>query len=193
MKRIIKSTNSRILEENLRYLKGNSINNALIREILIEEQQGFCAYTESRIESTDAIDIEHFNEKLKYIPEDNYENWYAVGHKWNNKYKKPYCLPIINPHDNDVESRIWYDIPTGIYMYDSEDIAAKNLVDIIGLNDGNLPKARIDHIKLIEDLYLNLDNSGLIDWLQNPVSKLQLIEFRRAMETAFNIDLTTVF
>lgn len=193
MKRIIKSTNSRILEENLRYLKGNSINNALIREILIEEQKGFCAYTESRIKSTDAIDIEHFNENLKYTPEDNYENWYAVEHKWNNKYKKPYCLPIINPHDDDVESRIWYDIPTGIYMYDSEDIAAKNLVDIIGLNDGNLPKARIDHIQLIIVLFNESGLNEINEWLKYPECKQQLIEFRRAMETAFNIDLSTVF
>jgi hypothetical protein len=49
---------------------------------------------------------------------------------------------------------------------------------------------RVNHIQLLKDLYeeSNLENNFEF-WLNNPKTKKQLIQFRRAMETVFNIKI----
>ena len=72
MKRILKSTYSRIILEDIIYKSNN--DNSKLGKILLSEQKGFCAYTEQYIGFEDANDIEHFNPNLKNKPEDNYYN-----------------------------------------------------------------------------------------------------------------------
>lgn len=193
MKQIVKSTNSTIVRNQLQYRKGNTTQNAVIRDLLIEEQQGFCAYTEARISVTDSIDIEHFDEKLKYRPDDNYFNWYAVSHRWNNKFKKDHKVPVVLPHDDDLEQRIWYDESTGHYLCDQDDLAANNLIEIVGLNQCGLPQERMGHVQLIKDLLKESMLDDFHEWLLFPETKKQLIKFRRAMETALVINLSMIF
>ncbi|MCJ1807253.1 hypothetical protein MRP92_10075 [Flavobacterium covae] len=82
MKRIIKSQESKVLQENLIYKKGS---NSKLTSILLEEQKNFCAYTEEYFGINDSPDIEHFNPHLKYQEGDSYNNWFMVKHKPNNK------------------------------------------------------------------------------------------------------------
>ncbi len=51
-----------------------------IRQALIEEQQGYCAYSEKYISPMHASEIEHFDDSKKNTAEDNYWNWYAISH-----------------------------------------------------------------------------------------------------------------
>ena len=53
MKFLAKSDQSEILRDGLLYKSGNTNGNKLLRSILLNEQKGFCAYTEEYLlEST---------------------------------------------------------------------------------------------------------------------------------------------
>jgi len=71
MKRVIKSEDSKVLEQGLEYKDGNSKNNKKLREILLTEQDGFCAYTEYCLCRAHKKEIDHFDPTLKNTPEDN--------------------------------------------------------------------------------------------------------------------------
>jgi hypothetical protein len=168
MKRVIKKPDSVILSEGLKYKKGDSENNKTIRTILEEEQDFFCAYTEYRISAGFARDIEHFDNTIKY--KDDYQNWFAVSHRWNVSFKKDekwrsFEGKILYPTAQDLEDRLWYDEDTGRYLHKIDDIEAQNLVEYLQIN----------HIELIEER------------INHPDTKKQLIQFRRAMETVFEI------
>jgi len=180
MKRIHKSDNSLIIKENLEYPKDTK----QIREILEKEQFNFCAYTEKRISSTYTIDIEHFNPQRKNIIK-YYNNWYAVGHKWNNKKSSKWenFQPVLHPSDESLEDRIFYDEKTGTYQTKIGDFEAINLLKLLDLNNFDLSQERRAFIKNIKTSKYN-DNE-LIDWLKES----NLIEFRRALETVFSVKL----
>lgn len=194
MKRIIKNLDSIIVVENLVYKENRSKNNKRIREILEEEQGYFCAYTEYPLEVAVARDVEHFDQTLKFKEEDNYKNWFAVSHRWNVTFKqdelwKTFEGEILYPTDEDFEKRLWYDEATGEYLHNLNDIAAENLKNYLQINQYQLVEERINHIQLLKDLYGSVDIEGFEFWLNNPTTKKQLIRFRRAMETAFNVIL----
>ena len=86
MKFFGKRPDSKILADELVYRKGNASNNSKIKEILIEEQFNFCAYTEKYFDNLDSIDVEHFNSNIK--GSDDYYNYYAVLHKPNLIFKQ---------------------------------------------------------------------------------------------------------
>jgi hypothetical protein len=195
MKRIIKKPDSKVIADELKYKKGQFENNARLRETLEEEQDYFCAYTEYRLNVGFARDIEHFNPTLKYQANDNYENWFAVSHRWNVTFKQDekwatFEGKILHPTSVDLEKRLWYDESTGNYLHQTNDIYAKNLKDYLQINLDELVSERINHIQLLKVLYedSNLENDFGF-WLNNPETKRQLIQFRRAMETVFNIKL----
>ncbi len=181
MKRILKSEHSLIIQQNLKYPKDRS----KIREILEKEQGGFCAYTENRITAAFAVDVEHFNPTLKNTIHDNYTNWFAVGHKWNikksDKWEK--FLPILHPTDPTFEDRIRYDIPSGTYKANVTDSEALNLINLLDLNDYQLSQERRAYIQNIKKSPFS--ELELIEWYKTS----NQIQFRRAIETAFNIKL----
>ncbi|MEL7005816.1 MAG: hypothetical protein AAFN93_24270, partial [Bacteroidota bacterium] len=48
-----------------------------IRHELLNEQKGFCAYSERYVDPMDACDVEHFDPRKKGTTVDDYWNWYA--------------------------------------------------------------------------------------------------------------------
>jgi len=154
MRYFSKVDTSKILSEGLVYLIQS--NRERLRQLLLQEQKGFCAYSERFVRGTDECDIEHFDPRLKETDADNYLNWYAVL-SWLNSHKAKKIdkyLPIAFPHDPSIQQRIRYD---GGYfnVVDDNDIEAKNLIDFLGLNKHELVldrKKHIDRIKSLMDL-----------------------------------------
>lgn len=148
MRRAVKYLDSKIIENSLRYISGNSVNNKKIASILFEEQRKFCAYTDEYISRTDSGDIEHFNPTIKDTPDDNYSNWFLVKHQWNKEksYKWKNYQPILHPTAEDFEERIIYF--DGDYFAKSDgDIEAQNLINLLKLDDAGLADERKRYIK----------------------------------------------
>jgi hypothetical protein len=188
MKRIIKNENSQIVVGKLNY----PANAPEIRTILEQEQNGFCAYTEYRISAGFSTDVEHFNPNLKSSKEDNYNNWFAVSHKWNNFKNNKWSdfQPILYLTDKDFENRIFYDKEEAFYLWKENDIEAENLIKLLNLNNNQLVKERKAKIELLKTLFSEQEKEiSFKKWLHHPKSKKNLIEFRRAIEEVFNINL----
>jgi hypothetical protein len=187
MKRILKNNNSEILTNKWVYPKDAQ----KIRSVLETEQDGYCAYTEAKISATYSVDIEHFNPNLKNTNNDSYTNWFAVSHKWNNKKSDKWAKyqPILHPTDEHLEIRVRYEIETGTYVCNSDDSSANNLIELLDLNNIGLINDRQNKIELIKDLFSESGVESFEKWLSHPKSKHDLIEFRRTIETVFNIEL----
>jgi len=187
MKRISKNNTSEILVKKMSYPKDAK----KIRAILEIEQNGFCAYTEAKLSATYATDIEHFNPTLKNTDKDDYQNWFAISHKWNNRKSNKWdnAKPILHPTEPDLEIRVRYEIETGMYVCNSDDVSAYNMIELLDLNNISLINDRQNKIQLLKDLFEESKMSVFSEWLQHPKSKHNLIEYRRAIETVFNIEL----
>ena len=146
MRRVIKYAASKIINEKLNYIQGNSVNNRKIRDILFEEQKKFCAYTDECFSRTDKGDIEHFDPTLKNTAKDNYYNWFLVKHQWNkeksNRWKT--YQPVLHPTTQDFEERIIYD--GGDYIAKASDEEAKNVIKLLQLDDPDLADERKQYI-----------------------------------------------
>lgn len=148
MRKARKFPDSKILAGKLSYIPGNSANNKKIREILLEEQKQFCAYTDEYISRTDARDIEHFNPTLKGTPQDNYHNWFSVKNQWNKEksYKWENLQPVLHPTAIDFEERVIY--IDGDYIAGSDlDTEAINVIALLKLDDTALADNRKRYIK----------------------------------------------
>lgn len=190
MKRIVKKEDSNILKEKLNYIIGNSSNNKKISNILFKEQKGFCAYTEEYIGRADAKDIEHFNPTLKGKNEDSYQNWFLVKHQWNKekttKWEK--FQPILHPIDATFENRILY-VDGDYILSDSEDIEAKNLIDLLKLDDILLADERKKYIKRRKSLK-ELYNVDSIDFFKLLIKDdVKQISYLRAIDEEFGINI----
>lgn len=190
MKRIIKKEDSEIIKEKLTYITGNSTNNKKISRILYKEQKGFCAYTEMYIGRTDAKDIEHFNPTLKGKEEDSYQNWFLVKHQWNkeksSKWEK--YQPVLHPTDSTFEKRILY-IEGDYCLAESEDIEAKNLIDLLQLDDILLADERKKYIrrKRTEIQISELDSDVFFNMLIQ--DDIKQISFLRAIDEEFSLNI----
>jgi hypothetical protein len=177
MKRIVKTDNSQVVSDNIQYVPGNAINNRKLKEILLQEQLNFCAYTEFRTDDEE-YDVEHFNPTIKN--KDDYYNWYAVLHSVNNHKSEKWVQPVLEPTSEDLEERIWYS--NGYYKFNADDLHAYNLVEeLIDLNNERWVKRRSEYInrmKLISNKF------NLFEYFQGHPSEVQ---FRRALETELNI------
>lgn len=148
-----KNPNSEILQQKLTYSAVKDRKE--LRKKLLEEQKGFCAYSERFIQETDRCDIEHFYPKAEYPEkEDDYFNLYAVL-SWLNEHKPkkiaPYFFPILEPNSPDLYSRIKYE--NGLFIaVKKEDIEATNLIKFLGLNRPELYNDRQNHVQRIESL-----------------------------------------
>lgn len=190
MKRIIKTEDSEITKQHLNYIVGNSTNNKKISTILFKEQKGFCAYTETYIGRTDAKDIEHFNPTLKGKVEDSYQNWFLVKHQWNKEKSDKWMKyqPILHPTDSTFEDRVLY-VDGDYILNDSEDIEAKNLIDLLKLDDILLADERKKYIKRRKSLK-ELYNVDSIDFFKLLIKDdVKQISFLRAIDTEFNIKI----
>lgn len=186
MKQILKPDTSLVILKKIKYrLNGD---NSKLTEILKIEQNYVCAYTETRITSTFSVDIDHFNPKLKTHNSDSYTNWFVISTKLNRKKNKNWDLfqPILHPSDPNFEQRIWYNVDSGEYEFNSTDNEAANLDKLIGLNRKELVDHRKKHINLIKYILGTLGND--IVKLKKKLSDdfSNEIQFYRALETAIN-------
>jgi len=183
MKRIIKNDDSDIITENLNYT--TRTQRPRIIEILLDEQNYFCAYTEERFAPTIAFEIEHFNPDHDSAEYNTYNNWFAACRSWNliKKDEQWHNLqPILHPTAKDLEARIIYD--DGYYIHKPDDTPAKNLKVFLDLNNLALVTERRNYIGQLR----TIQDAGipLTAYLANHP---QFIRFRRAIETEFLIEL----
>lgn len=190
MRKAIKDPNSKILTDNLNYISGNYVNNKQIADILFDEQKKFCAYTDEYISRTDAKDIEHFNPTLKDTLNDNYNNWFLVKHQWNKEKSSKWkdFQPILHPTSEDFEYRVVY--LDGDYIVSSEDdILAKNLVNLLKLDDPALADKRKRYIKRKREeiKVFEQDEKAFFFALAN--ADICQVSYLRAIKEEFGIDL----
>lgn len=184
MRRIIKSSNSKVILNNLVYKKGS---NKELATILLKEQKNFCAYTEEYIGHNDAADIEHFNPNIKYSEIDTYQNWFMVKHKPNNLKRSNWIEPILHPTSQDFEKRLIYF--EGYYLHNPDDIETKNLINLLNLNDEIFVKNRK---KYIERRNERIKEKGIPakDYFQEKInSEIDSIKYLRAIQEEFSIDI----
>jgi HNH endonuclease len=190
MKRVQKKTDSEILAKMLRYIVGNSANNKAISEILFNEQNGFCAYTEEYLGRADARDIEHFNPQLKDTEHDSYDNWFLVKHQPNKEKSSKWdkFQPVLHPTANDFEKRIIYD--GGDYrVYSGADTEAKHLVELLNLDDAILADERKRYIKRKRD-EMDKYGTGAKTFFQDLIEiNLKQISYLRAIDEEFDISI----
>lgn len=189
MRRVIKYADSKIINEKLNYIQGNSANNRKIRDILFEEQKKFCAYTDECFSRTDKGDIEHFNPSLKNTSEDNYYNWFLVKHQWNKEksYKWERFQPILHPIAEDFEARIIYD--KGDYIAKDSDEEAKNLIKLLQLDDPDLADERKQYIKRKQE-EMEISGQDAFSFFSILIQKDRCrVSYLRAIKEEFGIDI----
>lgn len=189
MKFLKKQPNSNILQQQLSY--NVTKDRLLLRELLVQEQQGFCAYSEMFFRSVESIDIEHFDGRLKNSEKDNYFNWYAVL-AWVNSHKPkkiaPY-LPILNPYAPTFSDRIKY--KSGVYYAVNEnDTEAENLIKYLGFNKDRLVVDRDKHLKRLKELFISLFNKDVVTFKSYLKNHKQELSFITAIEIEFQLDLS---
>lgn len=135
---------SEIIKQQLAYKVGK---NDLLRQLLADEQHSLCAYTETYLGASDDAHIEHFNPNLKDQPEDGYDNWFLVKSLWNTRKSTKWLEPILHPTAQDLESRITY-IDGDYAAADPNDVAALNLLELLGLDNAKLADQRKRYIRL---------------------------------------------
>ena len=125
-----------------------------LRKGLLQEQHGFCAYSEEFVKQSDSCNIEHFYPKTENpSKEDDYMNLYATR-SWLDEHKPkkiaPY-LPILNPSSTDLHDRIDYE--AGIFKCVKEgDVEAQHLIDFLGFNKYEVSLDRRNHISRIRQV-----------------------------------------
>ena len=188
MKSVVKNPNSKILTEGLTYIV-NGNNSALSKELL-EEQKGFCAYTETYLGRSDKREIDHFNPTLKGQSADNYQNWFLIKAQWNSEKSSKWAnfQPVLHPTATDLVDRILYS--NGDYLLaNANDVEAKNLVALIKLDDPDLAAERKKYINRKRDEIQQFGVSAKEFFeilIQQDISS---IKFIRAIENEFNFDL----
>lgn len=150
MKFLGKTENSLVLKEELTYKAGQTGNNKRIKELLLQEQKNFCAYTEKYIQKMDACEIEHFNASKKYA--DNYYNYYAVLRSAN-LFKKDveyadasFFQTLFFQDSESFNRRIRYSGDGYYEESDENDQEARDLIDFLGFNHEYLYEQRKKHI-----------------------------------------------
>lgn len=184
MRRIFKNPNSEIVIQRLVYKNGE---NKKLSSILLKEQKNFCAYTEEYIGSNDAVDIEHFNPNLKYLEADSYENWFMVKHKPNNLKRTNWTEPILYPIDENFETRLIYS--DGYFLHNPEDIEAKNLIDLLNLNDEIFVKNRKKFIQRRKERIAEKEISALDYFTEKIENEIESLKYLRAIQEEFKIDI----
>lgn len=185
MKKIIKKTDSFVLQNNLQYIVGG--DNKALSKALLNEQKSFCAYTEEYIGINDSPDVEHFNPNLKGKTEDSYNNWFIVKHKPNQRKTNNWKVPILDPCDEDFEERVIY--VDGDYIWKPGDIEAENLITLLNLRDQIFVKERKRYIKRRKERIAELGISPE-EYFRDRIDKdIDQVKYLRAIQEEFKIDI----
>lgn len=184
MKRVFKNPTSEIVIQKIIYKKGD---NTRLSSILLKEQKNFCAYTEEYISCNDSVDIEHFNPFLKYSNTDSYHNWFMVKHKPNNIKRTNWIEPILYPFDENFEQRLIYS--DGYFLHNPEDLEAKNLIDLLNLNNEIFVKNRKRFIRRRKERIAEKEISAF-DYFKEKIEKeIESLKYLRAIQEEFGIDI----
>jgi hypothetical protein len=202
MKFLPKSENSNVLQTGLIYKKGQSKNNANLLTVLLEEQKGFCAYTEEvLLENSLCPEVEHFDPAKKYA--DDYYNYYVVS-KYANKRKMKldrsgffskalFYDSLFFQNLETLKNRVGYG--EGIYYeIDAADMEAAGFIEYIGLNDPFIKKKRDNAIRRIRrDIAENATQEEIISYFKQELAESrETISFITAIEQEFNINLSDI-
>jgi hypothetical protein len=193
MRRAEKRVNSLILTLNLQYIPGNYANNKKIADILQDEQNKFCAYTDEYISRTGSGDIEHFNPTLKGTAQDGYHNWFLVKHQWNleKSYKWEMYQPSLHPTAEDFEERIVY-IDGDYIVKSDEDDEAKNTLQLLKLDDPALADERKRYIKR-KRKEIEISGEETFAYFTTLISdNICQVSYLRAIKEEFGVDLWTI-
>lgn len=186
MRYLRKSEQSEIIKRGWRY--SIQSQRPKIRIALLREQKQFCAYTERYIAPIDACDIEHFDDRLKDTPKDDYWNWYAVHH-WINIRKRPIVnfLPIMSPYDETLPNRIRY-VDGEFRAVDEDDIEAIHLIEFLGWNDPELAEYRARTINRIKEFrtFYNGDDAKFVEFI---TAHPEYLDFISALEVELGLSL----
>jgi hypothetical protein len=188
MRRVIKNLDSEILKKGLTYnVNGNNSN---LSKELLNEQKGFCAYTETYLGRTDKKEIDHFDPNLKGKQDDNYQNWFLIKAQWNSEKSSKWekYQPVLHPTESDFDERIVYS--NGDYLLaKSDDIQAKNLIALLKLDDADLASERKKYIIRKRDEIQQYGLSAKEFFELSIENDLNSIKFLRAIQQEFNVDV----
>lgn len=174
---------------NMEYIKDG--DNSILRQILFNEQKGFCSYTETYLGRTDQKDIDHFNPSQDYNERNNYLNLFLCKSQWNkeksNKWKE--FQPVLSPLNDDFNNRISYNNELKLFEATNEnDVDAKNLVKLLKLDDYDLSIERKRYIELCHELIKHYESPTV--FFQKVTQKnLTELKFIRSLEKEFGIDI----
>lgn len=191
MRRQEKNIKSKILEKKIEYIPNG--NNSELRQLIFNEQKGFCAYTETYLGRSDQKDIDHFNPSKHLCGRNEYENLFLSKALWNreksNKWEK--YQPILSPTAIDFEERIIYNKDLKIFQAKNEnDIEAYNLIKILKLDDADLADERKRYIERITD-YAKAYGITIQEFINKLIKKnhFEHISFIRSIEEEFIIEV----
>lgn len=181
-----KNADSEVIKQKLFYKKQS--DRPKIREILLKEQLGFCAYSEKYIVENETVDIEHFDDRIKDTNEDSYYNWYVCLTCMNrSKSEIAKNLPVLHPSNNEIKNRIYYE-DNQYYPSNKLDLDAINLIKFLGFNRPELSIDRQNHINKIKFLKKVLSNEELDTLLYKNLTELS---FPTALKAELGIDYKT--
>lgn len=182
-----KTKNSKVLTENLAYNPKTPSVNKKICGYLQEEQKNFCAYTEKYLIPLDAVEVEHFDPRLKNTTKDDYWNYYAVLRLMNSKKtnKIDQFEPLLIPYAADLKDRIYFH-DWLFKPVNDDDHEAANLIEYLGFNRPELYEDRKHHIERLLWLRSALaDDDKFIEHLLNDKRNLS---YYSAFRVSFDIE-----
>lgn len=178
----------------MRYASGGH-NEALLAGLL-QEQKGFCAYTEKRVSGLDTRAVEHFDRSLKGTDEDGYHNVYGTlqsSNQWKRRKERRYQgASFFNSRFFQLpgDSRLSFSVEDMAYEpTDPADGEARDLIDYLGLNSEELVKARRRHVESLQERFFDAgwrSPDQQLRWFEGHPEDLSFIT---ALEGAMQLDL----
>ncbi len=138
-------------------------DNKPLRLALLDEQQGFCAYTERRVDPyDDSLAVEYFDPRLKGTPADGYTNLYAVLQTQNQRKRRnearfeavSFFKTRLFQDPEQLDARIAY-VP-GEFVYEEQDLddtESADLLDYLDINVEERVKRRRKHARELAGLF----------------------------------------
>lgn len=140
--------------QNLTYANIPSATKSQLKSNLLAEQGGICAYTMCRLENTENCHIEHIEPQnsnpgkaLDYsnmaacFPKDGGDTSFGYGAPVKGGNPVDINVNFVSPHRRGCEKKFHFDSAGGMHAV-AGDIAAKNTIEMLGLNSSILSELR---------------------------------------------------
>jgi len=198
MKFLVKSKDSAIFKDGLTYKSGQSAKNKQLREKLLAEQFGFCAYTEEYLHYNTLCDeVEHFDATKK--GSDDYFNYYTVSRYANQRKMKidkkktfsgaAFFSTLFFQKIGEFKSRIRY--LDGFYTeINPDDTEAKHFIDYLGFNDEIIVNKRKNTVRRLKSTLSSFSRDEQIEYFRTDGK--DILSFITAIEVEFNITLEEI-